>query len=148
VLSHRLKLLISLVVLHFSLESAQMPAGLQAEHDILKSFPAWRFARTPEEKARWQSPRRMLAHADHPPRPVVRTNPVSGKQGMFVNEGFSTRIADLHPAKATPCCASSTPSSPTPNPPLTGVGKSAISPFRITASPRNKSLRTISQRSV
>jgi taurine dioxygenase len=75
----------------------QMLAGLQAEHDILKSFPAWRFARTPEEKARWEK-----ARADHPPRlhPVVRTHPVSGKQGLFVNEGFTTRIADLHPTES------------------------------------------------
>jgi taurine dioxygenase len=72
-------------------------AGLQAEHDILKSFPAWRFARTPEEKVRWDK-----ARADHPPRlhPVVRTHPVSGKQGLFVNEGFTTRIVELHPTES------------------------------------------------
>jgi taurine dioxygenase len=75
----------------------QMLAGLHAEHDILKSFPAWRFARTPEEKRRWDQ-----ARADHPPRlhPVVRTHPVSGLQGLFVNEGFTTRIAELQPSES------------------------------------------------
>jgi taurine dioxygenase len=75
----------------------QMLAGLHAEHDILKSFPAWRFARTPEEKLRWEK-----ARTDHPPRlhPVVRTHPVTGQQGLFVNEGFTTRIAELHPTES------------------------------------------------
>jgi taurine dioxygenase len=75
----------------------QMLAGLHAEHDILKSFPAWRFARTPAEKQRWDQ-----ARADHPPRlhPVVRTHPASGQQGLFVNEGFTTRIVELNASES------------------------------------------------
>ena len=75
----------------------QMLAGLHAEHDILKSFPAWRFARTPEEKVRWEK-----ARADHPPRlhPVVRTHPLTGQQGLFVNDGFTTRIVELNPTES------------------------------------------------
>lgn len=70
----------------------RMLAGLTAEHDFLKSFPAHRFARTPDEKARWDK-----ARHDHPPRlhPVIRTHPVSGLQGLFVSEGFTTRIVEL-----------------------------------------------------
>ena len=72
----------------------KMLAGLIAEHDFLKSFPAHRFARTPVEKLQWEK-----ARQDHPPRlhPVVRTHPVSGLQGLVVNEGFTTRIVERSP---------------------------------------------------
>ena len=40
-----------------------MLAGLTAEHDFLKGFPTHRFARTPDEKTRWDK-----ARHDHPPR--------------------------------------------------------------------------------
>jgi taurine dioxygenase len=65
---------------------------LTAEHDFLQSFPAWRFARTPEERVRWEA-----ARDKHPPvvHPVIRTHPVSGRRGLFVSEGFTSRILEL-----------------------------------------------------
>jgi len=67
--------------------------GLNATHDIVKSFPVERFAISPEEKERFD-----LAIKKNPPitHPVIRTHPVSGKQGLFVNEGFTTRINELN----------------------------------------------------
>lgn len=78
-------------------EALSMPfqhllAGLTAEHDMLKSFPAHRFARTPEERVRWEAGKRANPPVTHP---VVRTHPVSGRKGLFVNEGFTTRIHEL-----------------------------------------------------
>lgn len=70
---------------------------LTAEHDFLQSFPAWRFARTPEERVRWEA-----ARDRHPPvvHPVIRTHPVSGRRGLFVNEGFTSRIVELSKAES------------------------------------------------
>ena len=70
---------------------------LHAEHDFLQSFPAWRFARTPAERVRWEA-----ARDKHPPvvHPVVRTHPVSGQRGLFVNEGFTSRIVELAKAES------------------------------------------------
>jgi len=66
--------------------------GLRAEHDILKSFQAARFARTPQEQLRYESAKKNNPVVTHP---VIRTHPVSGKKGIFVSEGFTTRILGL-----------------------------------------------------
>jgi taurine dioxygenase len=71
-------------------------AGLRAEHDFEKSFPRERHAAA-DRLQDWEKAKR-----DHPPllHPVVRTHPVSGKKGLFVNEGFTTRIVDLAPRES------------------------------------------------
>lgn len=71
--------------------------GLTASHDIRKSFPAARFALTEADAARFEQ-----ATRDHPPvsHPVVRTHPVSGKQGLFVSEGFTTHINEVSEAES------------------------------------------------
>jgi taurine dioxygenase len=75
----------------------QLLSGLTAEHDFVKSFPASRYARNELERVQWD-----IARAKNPPviHPVVRVHPVSGRHGLFVNEGFTTRILELTQAES------------------------------------------------
>lgn len=65
--------------------------GLRATHDFTKSFPQERWGQGDDEP-RWQEARRKSPPVTHP---VVRTHPVTGRRGLFVNEGFTTRIVGL-----------------------------------------------------
>jgi taurine dioxygenase len=71
----------------------QLLDGLTAQHSVVKSFPADRWASGEEAQAKYNA-----AVAKHPivNHPVVRTHPVTGRKGIFVSEGFTTRINELN----------------------------------------------------
>jgi taurine dioxygenase len=66
-------------------------SGLDAEHDFARSYPPDRFAVGGMERFAW-------TRNEHPPvrHPVVRTHPETGREGLFVNSGFTTRILGLN----------------------------------------------------
>jgi taurine dioxygenase len=70
---------------------------LTATHDISLSFPSERFAVSAEAQARLEAAKRNNPPVTHP---VVRTHPVSGRLGLFVNEGFTTHINELTAAES------------------------------------------------
>lgn len=70
---------------------------LTATHNIAQSFPSERFAMTPEAQARLDTAKRNNPPVTHP---VVRTHPVSGRRGLFVNDGFTTHINELTAAES------------------------------------------------
>ncbi len=71
--------------------------GLTASHSISQSFPSERFALTPEAQERLDAAKRNNPPVTHP---VVRTHPVSGRRGIFVNDGFTTHINELSTAES------------------------------------------------
>jgi taurine dioxygenase len=70
--------------------------GLGAVHDFTKAFSKARYG-TGEGEARWEEARRKNPPVVHP---VIRTHPVSGRSGVFVNESFTTCIPGLSPKES------------------------------------------------
>jgi len=66
--------------------------GLSAVHDIAAAFTDEDYGGTDEARLRLAE-----ARLKNPPvvHPVVRTHPVTGRQGIFVNASFTTRICEL-----------------------------------------------------
>jgi taurine dioxygenase len=65
---------------------------LTATHNISQSFPAERFGVDAEAQERLALAKRNNPSVIHP---VVRTHPVSGRRGLFVNDGFTMHINEL-----------------------------------------------------
>ena len=66
--------------------------GLTATHDFTHSFPLERYGNTPQALEHYHEVQRKYPPLSHP---AVRTHPVTGRKGLFVNDGFTTRINEL-----------------------------------------------------
>jgi taurine dioxygenase len=71
--------------------------GLTATHNIIQSFPPERFGTSPDANERLEAAKRKNPPVTHP---VVRKHPVSGRRGLFVQEGFTTHINELTPTES------------------------------------------------
>lgn len=71
--------------------------GLSATHDFTRSFPLEHFGNSAEDLARYHEVQRKNPPLSHP---VIRTHPVTGRKGLFVNDGFTTRINELEAAES------------------------------------------------
>ena len=79
-------------------EYKKLIENLTAEHDIAAAFTDDRYGATPEARAQLAAAREKNPPMIHP---VVRTHPVSGKRGIYVNHSFTTRIIELEPKNGT-----------------------------------------------
>ena len=71
---------------------------LDAEHDFTRSFPPDHLASRNVGIERYAWARREYPPVAHP---LVRTHPETGREGLFVNSGFTTRILGLTRGEST-----------------------------------------------
>jgi taurine dioxygenase len=67
--------------------------GLVAVHDFTHNFGK-RLLRQPDGLDKLKKAQAAMPPAEHP---VIRTHPVTGRKGIFVNSGFTTEIKDMRP---------------------------------------------------
>jgi taurine dioxygenase len=74
----------------------QLVSQLSAVHSFAKNFTPERF------KALGIEDRRDQMYAEHPPvsHPVARTNPVTGRKALFVNQDFTSHIEGVSPSES------------------------------------------------
>ena len=67
-------------------------SGLEAVHDFTRSFPAESLVSQGAGRAKYEE-----ARLKNPPvlHPVIRTHPETGEPGIFVNNGYTTRIKGM-----------------------------------------------------
>ena len=112
----------------------QMLQGLTALHDSSKAH-YYRVKATDREEMKFPN-------AEHP---IVRTHPVTGKQGLYVNRGFTCASRSCASTRATRCSRCSTATSRRRSSSAASSGSPTPSPSGTTAAPSTTRCSTTSR---